>query len=326
MLKKQQSERIKAQTGDSSDISSMSQLITNHREESMRSLGADGVKGKEEKDDEDAVITYLWSKWKVWKHIQFNRAYLFRYGFRICDVISRLMILALIWCTLSGVAAGSILVFELLISYAVSIGKYNFFQFLVATYFSEDTPPDTVSYCFVRRMESLIYLVIVSVVILFSDKYNKDSLTDCYRSELFGCNETKWDEWSEENGERAWPGLTGCASEDYRTERHDDGPLNPLLFAMETDIIPERVDAVNISELEIESKLLQCIDVFAGNVRFVVGSQVFGQHIDAVAVFVHGVIGIVEYDVVHHLFRGMELFQFGDELHIDKVPVFGQRE
>ena len=57
---------------------------------------------------EDAALRrmneFLWSRWMVWKHIGLNRAYLFRYSFRICDVISRLMILALIWCSLSAYA------------------------------------------------------------------------------------------------------------------------------------------------------------------------------------------------------------------------------
>eukprot|EP01083_Nonionella_stella_P114152 337183_1 len=105
-----------------------------------------------------------WSKWTshsslkffylhcIQKHtnicIQFlgyNRAYLFRYSFRMCDVFSRLMILALVWCTLSGTLTFFVLVFEALtvVIYAQHIKKYNFFQFLVATYFSEDNRNQT---------------------------------------------------------------------------------------------------------------------------------------------------------------------------------------
>eukprot|EP01083_Nonionella_stella_P318674 1165999_1 len=142
-------------------------------------------------DEEVAAPDAQWPKWKVWNHIGFNRAYLFRYSFRMCDVFSRLMIMALIWCTLNGITVSCILLFEVFtfVIYAVRIGKYNFFQFLVATYFSEIDREQTVSYCFIRRMESLIYLVVVSIVILFGDKYNNDSIIQCH---LEFCNETNW--------------------------------------------------------------------------------------------------------------------------------------
>eukprot|EP01084_Bolivina_argentea_P150833 263354_1 len=131
----------------------------------------------------DIIDDFLWARWKIWNHFGFNRAYLFRYGFRMCDVFSRLMILALIWCSLSGIVTMCILAFEMLtfVVYAASIKKYNFFQFLVATYFSEDNRHQTVSYCFFRRMESLIYLIGVSIVVLFHDKYNKDTTIKCYK-------------------------------------------------------------------------------------------------------------------------------------------------
>eukprot|EP01083_Nonionella_stella_P318673 1165992_1 len=132
-----------------------------------------------------------WARWKIWNHIHVNRAYLFRYSFRMCDVFSRLMIMALIWCTLNGVIAFSILLFEVFtfVIYARRIGKYNFFQFLVATYFSEDDRYQTVSYCFIRRMESLIYLIAVSIVILFRSRYNDDSVVQCHSDY---CNESTW--------------------------------------------------------------------------------------------------------------------------------------
>eukprot|EP01083_Nonionella_stella_P108949 317216_1 len=142
-------------------------------------------------DEEVAAPDAQWPKWKVWNHIGFNRAYLFRYSFRMCDVFSRLMIMALIWCTLNGITVSCILLFEVFtfVIYAVRIGKYNFFQFLVATYFSEIDREQTVSYCFIRRMESLIYLIVVSIVILFGDKYNNDSIIQCH---LEYCNEDNW--------------------------------------------------------------------------------------------------------------------------------------
>eukprot|EP01083_Nonionella_stella_P171138 583846_1 len=99
--------------------------------------------------------------------------------------------MALLWCTLNGITVSCILLFEVFtfVIYAVRIGKYNFFQFLVATYFSEIDREQTVSYCFIRRMESLIYLVVVSIVILFGDKYNNDSIIQCH---LEYCNEDNW--------------------------------------------------------------------------------------------------------------------------------------
>eukprot|EP01083_Nonionella_stella_P211720 765192_1 len=99
--------------------------------------------------------TPLFNRWKVWKYIGYNRAYLFRYSFRMCDVFSRLMILSLVWLVLSGTLTFFVLVFEALtvVIYAQQIKKYNFFQFLVATYFSEDNRNQTVSYCLFRRME-----------------------------------------------------------------------------------------------------------------------------------------------------------------------------
>eukprot|EP01084_Bolivina_argentea_P067013 122137_1 len=155
--------------------------------------------GKDHDDEEELIRSddtkpeyeVQWSRWKAWNHISFNRAYLFRYSFRMCDVFSRLMILALIWCTLSGKVALGIIAFEMLtfVVYAQTIGKYNFFQFLVATYFSEDNRNQTVSYCFFRRMESLIYLVLVSYVILFTPKYNDDTIVDCYKD---WCTEDYW--------------------------------------------------------------------------------------------------------------------------------------
>eukprot|EP01084_Bolivina_argentea_P099215 178347_1 len=131
-------------------------------------LAGNEVKVGEDSEDEDLLdkniieskeeliadnkYEILWSRWKMWNHIGFNRAYLFRYSFRMCDVFSRLMILALIWCTLNGTIAGLILAFEIFtfVTYAASIQKYNFFQFLVATYFSEDNRHQKVSYCFFR--------------------------------------------------------------------------------------------------------------------------------------------------------------------------------
>eukprot|EP01083_Nonionella_stella_P176857 619998_1 len=96
--------------------------------------------------------TPLFNRWKVWNYVGYNRAYLFRYSFRMCDVFSRLMILALVWCTLSGTLTFFILVFEAItvVIYAQQIKKYNFFQFLVATYFSEENRNQTVSYCLFR--------------------------------------------------------------------------------------------------------------------------------------------------------------------------------
>eukprot|EP01083_Nonionella_stella_P021910 60625_1 len=124
--------------------------------------------------DPFTFATPLFNRWKVWNYIGYNRAYLFRYSFRMCDVFSRLMILALVWCTLSGTLTFFVLVFEALtvVIYAQHIKKYNFFQFLVATYFSEDNRNQTVSYCLFRRMESLVYLMAVTYVIFFSPKYN----------------------------------------------------------------------------------------------------------------------------------------------------------
>ncbi len=46
--------------------------------------------------------TLLFRRWKIWNCLGYNRAYLFSYSFRMCDVFSRLMILPLIWCVLSG--------------------------------------------------------------------------------------------------------------------------------------------------------------------------------------------------------------------------------
>ena len=78
----------------------------------------------DEVDDVEELYEYLWSKWAFWNHIGFNRAYLFRYGFRMCDVFSRLMIMALIWCTLSGTATFFIISLEILtfVGYATTIG------------------------------------------------------------------------------------------------------------------------------------------------------------------------------------------------------------
>eukprot|EP01083_Nonionella_stella_P150702 480485_1 len=131
--------------------------------------------------DKKVLKTPLFTRWKFWNYLGFNRAYLFRYSFRMCDVFSRLMILALVWCVLSGTITFWILVFEIItvVVYAQQIKKYNFFQFLVATYFSEDNRKQTVSYCFFRRIESLIYLCIVSWVILYNPRYNDDSVIDC---------------------------------------------------------------------------------------------------------------------------------------------------
>eukprot|EP01083_Nonionella_stella_P107215 310315_1 len=125
--------------------------------------------------------TPYFTGWTIWNYIGFNRAYLFRYSFRMCDVFSRLMILALVWSVLSGTTTFGILVFEIItvVVYSQQIEKYNFFQFLVATYFSEDNRKQTVSYCFFRRIESLVYLIIVSWVVLFDRKYNQDALIDC---------------------------------------------------------------------------------------------------------------------------------------------------
>eukprot|EP01083_Nonionella_stella_P185300 675405_1 len=125
--------------------------------------------------------TPYFTGWTIWNYIGFNRAYLFRYSFRMCDVFSRLMILALVWCVLSGKTAFAILMFEIVtvVFYAQQIKKYNFFQFLVATYFSEDNREQTVSYCFFRRIESLVYLIIVSWVVLFDKAYNDDATIDC---------------------------------------------------------------------------------------------------------------------------------------------------
>eukprot|EP01083_Nonionella_stella_P185479 676423_1 len=133
--------------------------------------------------------TPLFNRWKVWKYIGYNRAYLFRYSFRMCDVFSRLMILSLVWLVLSGTLTFFVLVFEALtvVIYAQQIKKYNFFQFLVATYFSEDNRNQTVSYCLFRRMESLVYLVAVTYVIYFSPKYNDDSAINCYKEFCDDC-------------------------------------------------------------------------------------------------------------------------------------------
>eukprot|EP01083_Nonionella_stella_P044880 120746_1 len=50
--------------------------------------------------DKKQFTTPLFTGWTIWNYIGFNRAYLFRYSFRMCDVFSRLMILALVWCVL----------------------------------------------------------------------------------------------------------------------------------------------------------------------------------------------------------------------------------
>eukprot|EP01083_Nonionella_stella_P172955 595077_1 len=84
--------------------------------------------------DKTQFTTPLFTGWAVWHYIGFNRAYLFRYSFRMCDVFSRLMILSLVWCVLSGTTTFAILTFEVItvVIYAQHIKKYNFFQFLVA--------------------------------------------------------------------------------------------------------------------------------------------------------------------------------------------------
>eukprot|EP01083_Nonionella_stella_P243104 847403_1 len=137
--------------------------------------------GRWAETDKHQFMTPLFTGWAVWNYMGFNRAYLFRYSFRMCDVFSRLMILALVWSVLSGTTTFGILVFEIItvVVYSQQIEKYNFFQFLVATYFSEDNRKQTVSYCFFRRIESLVYLIIVSWVVLFDRKYNQDALIDC---------------------------------------------------------------------------------------------------------------------------------------------------
>lgn len=88
------------------------------------------VRSDKKEDEEDIVDEFLFAWWKFWNHIGFNRAYLFRYGFRMCDVFSRLMILALIWSSFSGAVTLCILAFEVttFVVYAYNMGKYNFFQ------------------------------------------------------------------------------------------------------------------------------------------------------------------------------------------------------
>eukprot|EP01083_Nonionella_stella_P036506 99600_1 len=125
--------------------------------------------------------------------------------------------MALIWTTLNGITTSCILLFEVLtfVIYARRINKYNFFQFLVATYFSEDDRYQTVSYCFIRRMESLIYLITVSTVILFSRRYNDESIVQCHDDAKY-CNESTWSNYADELGFSAsFPGTcTNSASRD----------------------------------------------------------------------------------------------------------------
>eukprot|EP01084_Bolivina_argentea_P216577 367893_1 len=130
-----------------------------------------------------AFTTPLFRKWQIWGYIGFNSACVFRHSFRLCDICSRLMILGLIWCVFGGSVIFAILLFEMIIMlvYAPYKMKYNFFKVLVATYFSEDDRLETLSYYSIRKMESVIYLICVSCVVLFGTKYNDDSQIDCWK-------------------------------------------------------------------------------------------------------------------------------------------------
>ena len=101
--------------------------------------------------------------------LTFNIGYISRYLFRICDVFSRMLIFALIWTVTYGYLLMSIIMIEIILFLFISYKyeRYNYLQYLIATYFDEENKSNTINWCFYRRIENLLYLVIIEIIIDF---------------------------------------------------------------------------------------------------------------------------------------------------------------
>ena len=117
------------------------------------------------------------------KHDCISWSYIIRRIYKITDVFSRIITMALMWIIFEygGYIVMCILFIEIIIIISIwSInGSYNRFTLLVGTYFAEITTKNnknnskfqTAAIAFIRRIEILIGIVICIIVVFFKYEY-----------------------------------------------------------------------------------------------------------------------------------------------------------